>query len=233
MPFRAKWRADEYVDLVIDEMLPRVASEKLAEFCDVFCERGYFDIEQSRKILTAAKQARIETAGACRSAHKFRRREIDGGIESDDRGSFGENGRAGDRGDEIGGCSAGLAAGIGLCAWIERLSARARNDRGRTGGRARDRFQSRLVADAEHADDSVARLHANENVAGGSYHRSDNQCGLQSRIAATRSVRSNRASSPTSRSSIARIIASSPTGLEFRRRIRFTCGDRALRVAAV
>jgi len=48
--------ADEYVDLVINEMLPRVASEKLAEFCDVFCERGYFDIEQSRKILIAAKK---------------------------------------------------------------------------------------------------------------------------------------------------------------------------------
>jgi len=44
------------VDLVINEMLPRVASEKLTEFCDVFCERGYFDIEQSRKILTAAKE---------------------------------------------------------------------------------------------------------------------------------------------------------------------------------
>jgi imidazolonepropionase len=47
---------DKYVDLIINEMLPRVASEKLAEFCDIFCERGYFDIEQSRKILTAAKK---------------------------------------------------------------------------------------------------------------------------------------------------------------------------------
>src|SRR5437773_11098494 len=46
----------DYVDLVIKEMFPRVASEKLAEFCDVFCERGYFDSEQSRKILTAAKE---------------------------------------------------------------------------------------------------------------------------------------------------------------------------------
>ena len=46
----------DYVDLVIKEMLPRVSSEKLAEFCDVFCERGYFDIEQSREILTAAKK---------------------------------------------------------------------------------------------------------------------------------------------------------------------------------
>src|SRR6266566_1926178 len=48
--------ADEHVNCVIQEMLPRVASEKLAEFCDVFCERGYFDVEQSREILTAAKK---------------------------------------------------------------------------------------------------------------------------------------------------------------------------------
>src|SRR5262245_60937337 len=47
---------DEYVDLVINEMLPRVTSEKLAEFCDVFCERGYFGIEQSRRVLAAAKK---------------------------------------------------------------------------------------------------------------------------------------------------------------------------------
>jgi len=55
--------ADEYVDLVINEMLPRVASEKLAEFCDVFCERGYFDIEQSRKILTAAQKLGLKLRG--------------------------------------------------------------------------------------------------------------------------------------------------------------------------
>jgi imidazolonepropionase len=52
--------ADKYIELVIDEMLPRVASEKLAEFCDVFCERGYFNIEQSRKILSRAKQLGLE-----------------------------------------------------------------------------------------------------------------------------------------------------------------------------
>jgi imidazolonepropionase len=48
-------RADQYIDLVVNELLARVASEKLAEFCDVFCERGYFDIEQSRRILSAAR----------------------------------------------------------------------------------------------------------------------------------------------------------------------------------
>jgi len=55
--------AGEYVDLVINEMVPRVAQEKLAEFCDVFCERGYFDIDQSRKILTAAKKLGLKLRG--------------------------------------------------------------------------------------------------------------------------------------------------------------------------
>ena len=49
-------QASEYVDLIVNEMLPRVAKDKLAEFCDIFCERGYFDLEQSRKVLTAAKK---------------------------------------------------------------------------------------------------------------------------------------------------------------------------------
>ena len=55
--------ANKYVDLVINEMLPRIAKKKLAEFCDVFCERGYFDIKQSRKILTAAKMLRLNLRG--------------------------------------------------------------------------------------------------------------------------------------------------------------------------
>ncbi len=45
-----------YVELVMHEMLPRVQAENLAEYCDIFCERGYFDLETSRRILTAAKQ---------------------------------------------------------------------------------------------------------------------------------------------------------------------------------
>jgi len=54
---------EQYADLVITEMLPRVALEKLAEFCDVFCERGYFDIDQSRKILSAAKKLGLNLRG--------------------------------------------------------------------------------------------------------------------------------------------------------------------------
>jgi imidazolonepropionase len=49
-------RADEYVQLIVDEMLPRVASEKLAEFCDIFCEAKVFNLDQARRVFTAAKQ---------------------------------------------------------------------------------------------------------------------------------------------------------------------------------
>jgi imidazolonepropionase len=45
---------DRYVNLVIEEMLPRIGEERLAEFCDVFCETGYFDVETSRRVLSAA-----------------------------------------------------------------------------------------------------------------------------------------------------------------------------------
>src|SRR5262249_2009875 len=58
-----KLAPDEYLDLVITEMLPRVTAERLAEFCDVFCERGYFDIDQSRKILSEAKKVGLSPRG--------------------------------------------------------------------------------------------------------------------------------------------------------------------------
>ncbi len=48
-------REDAYIDLIIEEMLPQVRAEKLAEQCDIFCEKGVFSIEQGRRLLTAAK----------------------------------------------------------------------------------------------------------------------------------------------------------------------------------
>jgi imidazolonepropionase len=47
---------ERYLDVLVNQMLPRVASEKLADFCDVFCEQGYFNIEQSRRVLTGARE---------------------------------------------------------------------------------------------------------------------------------------------------------------------------------
>ncbi len=56
IPLEYKDKADEYVDLMTNEMIPEVASRRLAEFCDVFCEKGVFNINQSRKILLKGKK---------------------------------------------------------------------------------------------------------------------------------------------------------------------------------
>ncbi len=56
IPSEYKSRRDEYVELLIDEMLPRVAEEKLAEFCDVFCEDKVFTNNETLKILSAARR---------------------------------------------------------------------------------------------------------------------------------------------------------------------------------
>ena len=56
IPEEYRARREDYVRLVIGEMLPRVAAEGLAEFCDVFCEERVFTVEESRRILTAARE---------------------------------------------------------------------------------------------------------------------------------------------------------------------------------
>lgn len=55
VPPEYRSRRDEYVSLLIDEMLPQVAQQKLAEFCDVFCEEKVFTTDESWKILSAAR----------------------------------------------------------------------------------------------------------------------------------------------------------------------------------
>jgi len=47
--------AEEYIALMMGQMLPEIVNEGLAEFCDVFCDRGAFTREQSRRILTDAQ----------------------------------------------------------------------------------------------------------------------------------------------------------------------------------
>lgn len=61
IPEEYEGRADEYVDLVIEEMIPKIAEKKLARFCDVFCEKGVFTVEQSRRILEAARQRGLKS----------------------------------------------------------------------------------------------------------------------------------------------------------------------------
>lgn len=54
VPREYRGRADDYIRLVCREMIPAVAYDGLAEYCDVFCEKGVFDAEQSRAVLMYA-----------------------------------------------------------------------------------------------------------------------------------------------------------------------------------
>jgi imidazolonepropionase len=53
VPEKYKGRQGEFVAMVIDEMIPRVAAEKLADYIDVFCDRGFFTTEETDRILSA------------------------------------------------------------------------------------------------------------------------------------------------------------------------------------
>lgn len=56
VPDEYRGRTDEYLDFIIGKVLPHVAKDGLAEFCDVFCEQGVFSVEQSRCLLLAARE---------------------------------------------------------------------------------------------------------------------------------------------------------------------------------
>jgi len=53
IPAEFKNRREEYVDLVINEMIPSIAAEDLADFIDVFCDKGFFTVEDTERILMA------------------------------------------------------------------------------------------------------------------------------------------------------------------------------------
>lgn len=54
IPSEYKQNRRGYLDLVINDMLPQVAAENLADYCDVFCDQGFFSVEETDEILTAA-----------------------------------------------------------------------------------------------------------------------------------------------------------------------------------
>src|SRR5689334_1981581 len=55
VPPEYRARRNEYVSLLVDEMLPQIAQQKLAEFCDVFCEKNVFTTDEAWQILSAAR----------------------------------------------------------------------------------------------------------------------------------------------------------------------------------
>lgn len=56
VPKEYKGRSGEFIDYLLEEVLPLVAKDHLAEFCDIFCEDKVFSVEESRKYLTEAKR---------------------------------------------------------------------------------------------------------------------------------------------------------------------------------
>ncbi|UCD39769.1 MAG: imidazolonepropionase [Candidatus Bathyarchaeota archaeon] len=49
-------KVDQLTNTIVEEWIPEIAKRKLAEYCDVFCEKGYFNVEQTRRILEAGRR---------------------------------------------------------------------------------------------------------------------------------------------------------------------------------
>ena len=56
IPFEYENKVDQLTDEIVKKWIPEIAKRKLAEYCDVFCEKGYFNVEQSRRILEAGRK---------------------------------------------------------------------------------------------------------------------------------------------------------------------------------
>ncbi len=56
VPEEYKGDADGYIDMLIQEVLPQIANENLADYIDIFCEKGYFSVAHTEKMLAAAQQ---------------------------------------------------------------------------------------------------------------------------------------------------------------------------------
>jgi len=64
-PPEYKTNRDGYVDLIINEMLPRIAEENLAEYCDAFIDKGFYTVDQGRKIFQAAIEYGFKIKAHC------------------------------------------------------------------------------------------------------------------------------------------------------------------------
>ena len=96
IPAEFKSSRADYVASVVNEMIPRVAAEGLAEWCDVFCDAGYFTAEESIAILEAGTRAglkprihadQLATSGGCRVAAHVGARSADHLVNVDEAGA--------------------------------------------------------------------------------------------------------------------------------------------------
>ena len=96
IPSEFKSRRADYVACIVNEMIPRVAAEGLAEWCDVFCDAGYFTPEESMAILDAGRRAglkarihadQLATSGGCSAAAHVGARSADHLVHVDESGA--------------------------------------------------------------------------------------------------------------------------------------------------
>lgn len=94
-PKEYKGKEDEFIDYLIREIMPEVKAKNLAECCDIFCEKNVFDIEQSRRYLTAAKNMgfklkvhadEIVTLGGAELAAELKALSADHLLQASDKG---------------------------------------------------------------------------------------------------------------------------------------------------
>ena len=153
------------------------AKRKLAQFVDVFCDKGAFTAEETEQIFAAA-----EKHGLSVRAHMGQLSET--GLQPFLRfnpASFDHMDHVNE--DDIPQLAkrdtvATLVPGANYFLGLEGISERAPSDRCRRAGRAGNGLQPRHVADHQHADGNVAGLHAHEDVAGGSSRGGDDQRGV-------------------------------------------------------
>jgi imidazolonepropionase len=95
VPPEFRQRRQEYISTIVNEMIPHVAADRLADWCDVFCDRGYFSVGESVAILEAGVRAglrprlhadELASSGGCRVAGTVRARSADHLIHVDAEG---------------------------------------------------------------------------------------------------------------------------------------------------
>ena len=166
-------REDEYIDLLCNEMLPKVAEQQLAEYVDVFCDKGFFTVEQTARILETAQKYGIRG--------KIHANELDfsGGVQVgvrynalsvDHLESSGEKEIEALKGSET------MPTGLPGCSFFLNLPYAPLKQR--SVGSSGNRLQPRLHSVGQYEDGAFARLYQDEAYTRTSHQRRYHQRSL-------------------------------------------------------
>ena len=195
VPVEFRGRRGDYVREIIDVMIPAIADEQLAEWCDVFCEQGVFTPDESRDILQAGQRhglkARIHADELALSGGSRVAAEV--GARSADHLIFVDESHARMLAEQQRRRHAAAVGGV--LPEARALRAGAHADRAGRGGRARHRPQSRRRLHDVDAVRDVARLLRHEHDARRSADRRHAERRGVDRSRTTRSAASRPASS--------------------------------------